>query len=103
MRKDDLNLIIVFLATLLLGVHLWAGHLFAAAITDLPTIEADELKKLLYEGPPMVCANALSSIEFKDMTIRGSVNIPSSKVKGHPNLPKKKDELLVFFCKGVPG
>ncbi len=90
------------LFTLLLG---WMGALpgpVFALVVDIPTIDADTLKYELYHGAPMVLANALSPIEFKDLTIRGSVNIPSSKVEDNPNLPEDKNILLVFFCKG-PG
>ncbi len=83
----------------------WVGALpgsVLAMVIDIPTIDADTLKYELYHGAPMVLANALSPIEFKDLTIRGSVNIPSSKVEGNPNLPEDKKTLLVFFCKG-PG
>ncbi len=83
----------------------WVGALpgsVLAMVIDIPTIDADMLKYELYHGAPMVLANALSPIEFKDLTIRGSVNIPSSKVEGNPNLPEDKSTLLVFFCKG-PG
>ena len=83
----------------------WVGALpgpVLAMVIDIPTIDADMLKYELYHGAPMVLANALSPIEFKDLTIRGPVNIPSSKVEGNPNLPEDKSTLLVFFCKG-PG
>ena len=96
------KLIICLMISFLWGVYLSSGISMASTILDIPTIGADELKHELYEGPPMVCANALSPIEFKDLTIRGSVNIPSSRVKDNPNLPKDKGELLVFFCKGLP-
>ncbi len=96
-----IRLLLVISALLFCGMGGSPARLSAAAI-DIPTIEADALKYELYHGPPMVLANALSPIEFKDLTIRGSVNIPSSKVVGNANLPKDKNTLLVFFCKG-PG
>ncbi len=99
MKKNSLLLV------LLLLLSGWMAALppsVLAMVVDIPTIDADTLKYELYHGAPMVLANALSPIEFKDLTIRGSVNIPSSKVQGNPNLPDDKDTLLVFFCKG-PG
>ena len=99
MKKTSL---LFLLLSVLFG---WLGTLpgpVLAMVVDIPTIDADRLKYELYHGAPMVLANALSPIEFKDLTIRGSVNIPSSKVQGNPNLPADKDTLLVFFCKG-PG
>jgi len=99
MKKN--NLIVVLFVFLLGGMSASPGSLFATVI-DIPTIEADALRDELYHGPPMVLANALSPIEFKDLTIKDSVNIPSMKVRGNPNLPKDIKTLLVFFCKG-PG
>ncbi|HHD63227.1 MAG TPA: hypothetical protein ENK96_02440 [Desulfobulbaceae bacterium] len=99
MKKS--SLILVLAVSLLCGINLSPGPLLAAVI-DIPEIDADALKFELYHGAPMVLANALSPIEFKDLTIKGSVNIPSSRVKGNSNLPKDQNELLVFFCKG-PG
>ncbi len=96
------NLIIGLMISFLSGAYLSSGISVASTILDIPAIGADKLKHELYEGPPMVCANALSPIEFQDLTIRGSVNIPSSRVKDNPNLPEDKGELLVFFCKGLP-
>ncbi len=99
MKKNSLLLV------LFMVVSGWMAALppsILAMVVDIPTIDADTLKYDLYHGPPMVLANALSPIEFKDLTIRGSVNIPSSKVQGNPNLPEDRDTLLVFFCKG-PG
>ena len=99
MKKS--HLIVVLFAFLLGSLSLDSVPVFAAVI-DIPTIEADTLQHELYHGPPMVLANALSPIEFKDLTIKDSVNIPSMKVVNNPNLPEDKKTLLVFFCKG-PG
>ncbi|HHL33526.1 MAG TPA: hypothetical protein ENJ30_04085 [Desulfobulbaceae bacterium] len=99
MKKNSLFLVLFSV------LFSWVGALpgpVLAMVIDIPTIDADMLKYELYHGAPMVLANALSPIEFKDLTIRGSVNIPSSKVEGNPNLPEDKSTLLVFFCKG-PG
>ena len=72
--------------------------LFAA--DEIPIIGTEALEHELYSGAPMVLANALSSIEFNNLTIKGSVNIPSSKVAGNPLLPEDTRTLIVFFCKG---
>ncbi len=98
MKKS--NLIIVWVVSLLCCLGKSPGTVFA--FDEIPVIGAEALKYELYHGPPMVLANALSPIEFKDLTIRRSVNIPSSKVKGSPFLPENKNTLIVFFCKG-PG
>ena len=99
MKKNSLLLVLFMVVS---GWMAASPPSILAMVVDIPTIDADTLKYDLYHGPPMVLANALSPIEFKDLTIRGSVNIPSSKVQGNPNLPEDRDTLLVFFCKG-PG
>jgi len=99
MKKN--SLIIVWVVSLLWCMSMSPGEL--AAADEIPLIGADELKQELNHGAPMVLANALSPIEFKDLTIKGSVSIPSSRVSGNEFLPKDKDMLLVFFCKGPPG
>lgn len=96
MKKN--KLIIVMLVSLTCCICSPHGLLLAA--DDIPIIETKALKHELDSGAPMVLANALSSIEFKDLTIKGSVSIPSSKVAGNPMLPKDKGTPLVFFCKG---
>jgi hypothetical protein len=100
MRKTSLiSIVFVFLLS---SMACLPPNPLSAAVLDIPTIDAETLRHELYHGPPMVLANALSPIEFKDLTIRGSVNIPASRVAGNPNLPAKTNTLLVFFCKS-PG
>jgi len=73
-----------------------------AAAHGIPIIGSKELKNKLDHGEPMILANALSPIEFKDLTIKGSISIPVSKVTDdNPLMPRDKDQLLVFFCKGM--
>jgi rhodanese-related sulfurtransferase len=60
-----------------------------------------ELKALLGSGSPVVLANALSSIEFDENHIPGSVNIPPEHMKsGEAKLPDDRGEKLIFYCKG---
>lgn len=73
----------------------------ALAADDFKFISTDELKQKMDAGESYHLINALSPIEFNEMAIKGSVNIPSSKVKaGHPLLPADKGSLLIFYCKG---
>ncbi len=67
---------------------------------DIPYITTADLKAKIDAGETLVLANALSPIEHKEMAIKGSVNIPASKVKGNANLPADKGTLLIFYCKG---
>ncbi len=90
--------ITVLFVSIICSICLPTTLLFAA--DEIPIIETEALEHELYSGAPMVLANALSSIEFNNLTIKGSVNIPSSKVAGNPFLPEDTRTLLVFFCKG---
>lgn len=94
-----ISIVFVFLLS---GMGCLPANPLSAAVLDIPTIDAETVRHELYHGAPMVLANALSPIEFKDLTIRGSVNIPASRVTGNPNLPGDTNTLLVFFCKS-PG
>lgn len=86
---------VVFACMLLLcqGVALAAG--------DFKFISTDELKQKMDAGETFLLVNALSPIEFNEMAIKGSVNIPSSKLAaGHPLLPADKASLVIMYCKG---
>lgn len=63
-------------------------------------ITTDDLKKKMDAGEPLTLIDALSSIEHNELSIAGSINIPSSKVAGNPLLPADKASLLIFYCKG---
>jgi rhodanese-related sulfurtransferase len=64
-------------------------------------ITTKDLKKKMDAGEKLTLVNALSSIEFNEMTIPGSINIPSSKLKaGNALLPADKSGLIIFYCKG---
>lgn len=96
MKKIKLvTLILVFLTC---GICLPPAFLCAAA--DIPIVGTEALNYDLHKGAPMVLVNALSPIEFKNLTIKGSVNIPASKVKDNTLLPEDTRTPLVFFCKG---
>ncbi len=73
----------------------------ALAAGDFKFITTEDLKKKMDAGEKFLLVDALSPIEFDEMSIKGSVNIPSSRVKaGHPLLPADKGGLIVFYCKG---
>ena len=65
------------------------------AIAKVPFITTPELKSKIDAGEKFVLANALSPIEFNEIAIKGSVNIPASKVKGNSNLPSDKNVLII--------
>lgn len=68
---------------------------------DLIFITTEELKKLYDSNEDFLLINALSPIEFAEMAIKGSVNIPYEHLKqGIEKLPADKSKKLVFYCKG---
>lgn len=81
---------------------LWALLLCTAGAgaADIPFITTADLKAKMDAGEPLVLANALSPIEHDELSIKGSVNIPSDIVAGHENLPTDKGTLLIFYCLG---
>jgi hypothetical protein len=60
-------------------------------------IKADELKKMMNTEDVLVVF-PLSKIEFNDMHIPGSVNIPVGMLK--EKLPADKEKKIVFYCLG---
>ena len=94
MKPQNFRWLILFMIS---SVFLFSSH--AAASENLITTE--ELKNKIDAGEPLVLINALSSIEHNEITIAGSINIPSSQVTAdNPLMPADKSALLVFYCKG---
>ena len=92
---------ISLLAVLVAGFFVFA-HAMSFASEKHKYITTDELKSKMDAGlKALTLVNALSPVEFKELTIKGSINIPASKVKaGNPLLPKDLSSLLIFYCKG---
>lgn len=66
------------------------------------TISTEDLLTLQQSGTPYLLINALSAIEYNELHIKDSVNIPASHVdRPHTLLPKNKDTTLIFYCKGL--
>lgn len=95
----------------LLGCALTVAILFAALPSygasgsspwkDLDFISTAELKAKFDAGEEFMLINALSPIEFAEVRITGSVNIPYSILREDPaSLPADKGSLLIFYCKG---
>lgn len=95
MHKNVLTRVTTFFAC-------WLLFLTAAAqAADLKMITTDELKSKMDAGAPLTLVNALSPIEHNEMTIKGSINIPSSQMTAdNPLLPADKSGLIIFYCKG---
>lgn len=70
----------------------------SGAIKGYKEIDAGQLKSMMDTGDPLVVF-PLSSIEYRDRHIAGSVNIPLHKLKAE--LPKDKNRAMVFYCLGV--
>jgi len=69
----------------------------------IKAINSIELKQKIDAAYPFTLINTLSSIEFKELSIRDSINIPSSKFsKDYSLVPNDKARMLIFYDKG-PG
>jgi rhodanese-related sulfurtransferase len=66
------------------------------------TISIEEILALQQSESSFLLINALSPIEFNELHIKDSVNIPASHVdRPHPLLPVNKNTTLIFYCKGI--
>ena len=85
--------IVVLAVALSLGV---SG--LASADEGWKEVKAEELKQMMDAGDVMVI-NPLSKIEFNDLHIEGSVNIPMETMR-EDSLPADKEKKLAFYCLG---
>ena len=84
-----------------LSVPLCAYGQESAAQQGEKIITTDELKTMYDARKDFLLINTLSPIEYAEERIKGSVNIPYSRLKnGMAKLPENKNKLLVFYCKG---
>jgi len=68
---------------------------------DLKFLTTEELKQMYDAKDDYLLINALSPIEFAEIRITGSINVPFEKLKsGEAKLPESKETKLVFYCKG---
>lgn len=70
----------------------------SSAMKGYMDIDAAHLKAMMDAGDPLVVF-PLSSIEYKDQHITGSVNIPLQKLEAE--LPKDKSKTMIFYCLGI--
>ena len=85
------------LKTLLLSVLAFTVACGVCTAANYNEIDAEGTRKLMDKGGVLV-VNPLSSIEYGNEHIAGSVNIPIEKLKS--GLPKDKAMPLVFYCLG---
>jgi len=70
----------------------------SGAMKGYKEVDAGQLKSMMASGNLLVVF-PLSSIEFRDLHIAGSVNIPLNNLES--GLPSDKNKPLVFYCLGV--
>ena len=68
-----------------------------AAAGEWKEVRSRKLKKMMKEGDVLV-VYTMSKIEYNDLHIKGSVNIPLHELKA--KLPKDKNKKIVFYCYG---
>lgn len=73
-----------------------------ASAQNYKNITADELKKKLDSKTKMVLVDARTAMEYAQGHIPMSISIPPDKLTAIADmLPKTKNILLVFYCRGV--
>lgn len=84
-----------------LSVPLCAYSQESSPQKGMKLITTDELKAMYDAKKDFLLINTLSPIEYAEERIKGSVNIPFSRLKnGMAKLPENRKKLLVFYCKG---
>ena len=94
-------LVIVVMFGLLVVPLMLQGQEIQSKWKNLNFISTDELKRAYDAKEDFALINALSPIEFAEIRIKGSINIPYGRLKyGKAVLPFGKKKKLVFYCKG---
>ena len=65
-------------------------------------IGTEELKTWMKSSAPPTLIYSLSFVEFEEQRIPGSICIPMELMAESTDLPRSKDQPLIFYCKG-PG
>ncbi len=74
----------------------------ALAAGNYKLIGTEELKTWMKSSAPPRLIYSLSFVEFEEQRIPGSICIPMELMAKSTDLPRSKDQPLVFYCKG-PG
>ena len=84
------------------SVFLAMAYLLALPYTTYAVgdLSAQRLKQIIDSGKPIFLLNPLSKIEFNEAHIPGSINIPAEEILATKKLPKRKDTMIVTYCKG---
>ncbi len=88
-------------AALILVLSGAPGSLVLAA-DGYKLIGTEELETWMKSSAPPTLIYSLSFVEFEEQRIPGSVCIPMELMAESTDLPRSKDQPLVFYCKG-PG
>ncbi len=65
-------------------------------------IGTEELKTWMKSSAPPTLIYSLSQVEFEEQRIPGSICVPMELMRLSTDLPKSKEQPMVFYCKG-PG
>ena len=87
----------------ILGMLLAPAQSAADHVGGVKVIDAEQLKRWLDSGQPMVLVDSRVSAEYKTGHIPTAVNIlAASMEKERARLPRDKKAVLVFYCNGWP-
>lgn len=99
------QLLLILLATLIIGFNVNVGKDVAAAAASQPSfglINTEELKKLLDGGTAITVIDARNPEEYQEVHIKGAISIPEKQFAEHLNqLPTEKATKTVFYCNGI--
>ena len=99
--KRYFTFLVAFSFLFFLFPHFIWGQKPLSKWADLKFITTEELKQIYDAKEDFLLINTLSPIEFDEITIKGSVNLPYDLIKrGDAKLPEDKSKKLIFYCKG---
>jgi len=85
---------------MLLAMSLFLSFSYASA-QGFKNLSAEEVKGLIDKKTKMVIADVRAESEYKEGHVPTSINIPPDKYGVIASfLPKNKDTLIIFYCKG---
>jgi rhodanese-related sulfurtransferase len=87
---------------IVLFVFLFMFLVSYASAQKFKSITADELKKMFDKKTKVVLVDARTGMEYAHGHIPMAINIPPDKLTTIATLlPKNKNTLVVFYCRGV--
>ena len=101
MNPENSLLIFRFVKTVIAVAFVFFACTACLLSSNIKEIDAQDLKKMIYEGTTMVLVDTRSVFEYDNGYIPGAIHIPFEKFAYLPKLlPEDKTIPLVFYCRG---